>query len=155
MLRQNVGIQRSCITDNLDLEIAHTVTGIERTDQSKNRLIWRTSRRRSKFTSYPSCQKQPPARFRSIFFAASPRFRNSDSQSLVLSQLERIFIFAGHPEKLRSAQFRSYAMHFQFAHYCYLLPRTAGSNVYPWATSIRLNSEPPIPEMGGTVLAGC
>src|SRR5207248_9197555 len=36
MLRQNVGIQRSCITDNLDLEIAHTVTGIERTDQWKN-----------------------------------------------------------------------------------------------------------------------
>src|SRR5438094_7967683 len=38
MLRQNVGIQRSCIIDNLDLEIAHTVTGIERTDQSKNRV---------------------------------------------------------------------------------------------------------------------
>src|SRR6266513_5687219 len=36
MLRQNVGIQRSGITDNLDLEIAHTVTGIERTDQWKN-----------------------------------------------------------------------------------------------------------------------
>src|SRR5438132_3800614 len=34
---------------------------------------------------------------------ASQRFRNSDSQSLVLSQLERIFIFAGHPEKLRVA----------------------------------------------------
>ena len=38
MLRQNVGIQRSCITDNLNLEIAHTVTGIERTDQWKNRV---------------------------------------------------------------------------------------------------------------------
>src|SRR5439155_26695970 len=38
MLRQNVGIQCSCIIDNLDLEIAHTVTGIERTDQSKNRV---------------------------------------------------------------------------------------------------------------------
>src|SRR5262249_61054698 len=38
MLRQNVGIQRSCITDDLDLEIAHTVTGIERTDQWKNRV---------------------------------------------------------------------------------------------------------------------
>src|SRR5204863_8709512 len=38
MLRQNVGIQRSCIIDNLDLEIAHTVTGIERTDHSKNRV---------------------------------------------------------------------------------------------------------------------
>src|SRR5207248_9352026 len=36
MLRQNVGIQRSCIPDDLDLEIAHAVTGIERTDQWKN-----------------------------------------------------------------------------------------------------------------------
>src|SRR5438874_7876028 len=30
-----------------------------------------------------------------------------------------------------------------------------GVNVYPWATSIRLNSEPPMPETGGTVLARC
>ena len=30
-----------------------------------------------------------------------------------------------------------------------------GSNVYPWATSIRLNSEPPMPKTGETVLAGC
>jgi hypothetical protein len=30
-----------------------------------------------------------------------------------------------------------------------------GSNVYPWATSIRLNSEPPMPATGGMVLAGC
>ena len=38
MLRQNVGMQRSGITDNLDLEIAYTVAGIERTDQWKNRV---------------------------------------------------------------------------------------------------------------------
>ena len=38
MLRQNVGIQRSCITHYLDLEIVHAVTGIERTDQWKKRV---------------------------------------------------------------------------------------------------------------------
>jgi hypothetical protein len=34
-------------------------------------------------------------------------------------------------------------------------PCAGGVNVYPWATSMRLNSEPPIPETGGTVFARC
>jgi hypothetical protein len=32
----------------------------------------------STLCKYPSCRKQPPARSRSMFFAASPRFRSSD-----------------------------------------------------------------------------
>jgi hypothetical protein len=37
---------------------------------------------------------------------------------------------------------------------CGYLP-CEGSNMYPWVTSIRLNSEPPMPATGGTLLAGC
>src|SRR6266487_2258863 len=41
-------------------------------------IIWRTSSVPNESNLCPSCRKQPPARSRSISFAASPRFRSSD-----------------------------------------------------------------------------
>jgi len=58
------------------LEAGATATETELRNYARDHLAHFKCPR--KFSSYPSCRKQPPARSRSMSFAASPRFRSSD-----------------------------------------------------------------------------
>src|SRR5262249_31313798 len=50
-------------------------------------------------------------------------------------------------ERIRLSRYRL------FKTQCAYFSQCGGVNVYPWATSMRLNNEPPMPKTGGLVLA--